>query len=93
MILQPGSDEERINRFDARVKAFLFDGAASRVLVVPEGSDRELLVALPQNRRYEHIEPGSQIQVGWHPEVAVCFPKDPNDPNDPEEPGEDREEQ
>ena len=90
MILQPGPDEERINRFDASVKAFLFDGAASRVLVVPKGSDRDLLVALPQNRRYDHIEPGSEIQVGWHPEVAVCFPKDPKDP---EEPGEDREEQ
>jgi spermidine/putrescine transport system ATP-binding protein len=35
--------------------------------------DHELLVSLPQNRSFDHIQPGQSIEVGWHPEAGVCF--------------------
>jgi spermidine/putrescine transport system ATP-binding protein len=61
-----------LNRFEVTVKAILFDGANSRLLTVTP-KDHELLVALPQNRRFDYIEPGQKIPVGWHPQAAVCF--------------------
>ncbi|WP_419787103.1 ABC transporter ATP-binding protein [Pseudodesulfovibrio sp.] len=61
-----------LNLFDVTVKSILFDGANSRLLTVTR-EDRELLVTLPQNRRFDHIEPGDDIRVGWHPESGICF--------------------
>ncbi|SEA61404.1 spermidine/putrescine transport system ATP-binding protein [Desulfuromusa kysingii] len=69
--IQP-EDKEGLNIFNVTVKTILFDGANSRLLTVtPE--DHELLVALPQNRRFDYIQPGQTIEVGWHPEAGVCF--------------------
>jgi spermidine/putrescine transport system ATP-binding protein len=63
---------EGLNTFRVTVKALLFDGANSRLLTsTPAG--HELLVGLPQNRRFEHLAPGSEITVGWHPESGICF--------------------
>ena len=62
-----------LNLFAVTVKAILFDGANSRMLTVtPQG--RDLMVALPQNRRFDHIRPGQGITVGWRPELGLCFP-------------------
>lgn len=70
--IQPPDTAEGLNRFKVTVKAVLFDGANSRILTVtPQG--HELLIALPQNRTFDHIEVGQSIEVGWHPESAVCF--------------------
>jgi spermidine/putrescine transport system ATP-binding protein len=30
-------------------------------------------VSLPQNRRFDHIEPGDEINVSWHPASGICF--------------------
>ncbi|NMC49118.1 MAG: ABC transporter ATP-binding protein [Desulfovibrio sp.] len=65
-------ETEGLNTFTVAVRAVLFDGANSRLLTATPGG-RELLVALPQNRRFDHIEPGQNISVGWHPEAGVCF--------------------
>jgi spermidine/putrescine transport system ATP-binding protein len=62
-----------LNTFPVSVRAILFDGAASRLLTATD-SGHELMVALPQNRRFDHIAPGQTITVGWHPESGVCFP-------------------
>jgi len=62
-----------LNLFTVAVRAILFDGAASRLLTATD-SGHELMVALPQNRRFDHIAPGQTITVGWHPESGVCFP-------------------
>ncbi|MEF3696377.1 ABC transporter ATP-binding protein [Desulfolutivibrio sp.] len=62
-----------LNTFTVAVRAILFDGAASRLLTATD-SGHELMVALPQNRRFDHIVPGQTIAVGWHPESGVCFP-------------------
>ncbi|MDD3311434.1 ABC transporter ATP-binding protein [Pseudodesulfovibrio sp.] len=65
-------ETDGLNLFDVTVKSILFDGANSRLLTVTR-EDHELLVTLPQNRRFDHIEPGNDIRVGWHPESGICF--------------------
>lgn len=65
-------ETEGQNVFDVTVKSILFDGANSRLLTVTK-QEHELIVTLPQNRRFDHIEPGSEISVGWHPESGICF--------------------
>lgn len=64
--------QEGLNLFKVRVKAILFDGANSRLLTVTP-QEHELLVALPQNHRFDHIQTGDEITVGWHPESGICF--------------------
>jgi spermidine/putrescine transport system ATP-binding protein len=65
-------DSGDLNTFQVSVKTILFDGANSRLLtVMPSG--HELLVSLPQNRQFDHIEPGATITLGWHPDSGLCF--------------------
>lgn len=72
--LQPrGACADFENRASVQVQAILFDGAASRLLTHPEGSRREVMVALPQNRLYDHIKPGDRITVGWDDRAGICF--------------------
>ncbi|MBW2515102.1 MAG: ABC transporter ATP-binding protein [Deltaproteobacteria bacterium] len=75
MLIQPDPGLSTLNRFDVVVKAILFDGANSRLLVNPPQSDRELLVALPQNRQYDHIRVADKIEVGWDLNSGICFKK------------------
>ena len=72
MRIQP-PDRQDLNLFSVTVKTILFDGANSRLLTVTPG-DHELLIALPQNRSFDHIAPSQRIEVGWHPEMGICFP-------------------
>ena len=71
MSIEPG-ESVGLNCCDVTVKAILFDGANSRLLTTTPGG-RELLVALPQNRRFDHMEPGRQVQVAWHGDAGICF--------------------
>ncbi|WP_353118903.1 ABC transporter ATP-binding protein [Nitratidesulfovibrio sp.] len=68
-----GASADLGNRVQVQVQAILFDGAASRLLTHPEGSRREVMVALPQNRLYDHIRPGDRITVGWDDRAGICF--------------------
>lgn len=65
-------DTEGLNVFGVTVKSILFDGANSRLLTVTE-EEHELIVTLPQNRKFDHIQPGDHIKVGWHPDSGICF--------------------
>jgi len=65
-------NREGLNVFDVTVKSILFDGANSRLLTVTK-QDHELIVTLPQNRKFDHIKPGDEIAVGWHPKSGICF--------------------
>ncbi len=65
-------ETEGQNVFEVTVKTILFDGANSRLLTVTP-DEQELLVTLPQNRKFDHIAPGDGITVGWHPEAGICF--------------------
>ena len=73
MLIQPDPGLSTLNRFAVVVKAILFDGANSRLLVNPPQSDRELLIALPQNRQYDHIRVADRIEVGWDLNSGICF--------------------
>ena len=73
MIIQPGADVPHLNRFEVVVKSLLFDGANSRLLVHPVNGDTELLIALPQNRQFDHIRKDDQIEVAWDEQSGICF--------------------
>ena len=61
-----------LNVFEVTVKGILFDGANSRLLTVTK-EEHELIVTLPQNRKFDHIVAGDTISVGWHPDSGICF--------------------
>ncbi|CCH50309.1 ABC transporter ATP-binding protein [Pseudodesulfovibrio piezophilus] len=65
-------DRDGLNIFGVTVKGILFDGANSRLLTVTK-EEHELIVTLPQNRKFDHIVAGDKITVGWHPEAGICF--------------------
>ncbi len=69
--IEPRNKEE-LNVFEVTVKSILFDGANSRLLTNTR-ENYELIVTLPQNRKFDHIEPGDVISVGWHPKSGICF--------------------
>ncbi len=74
MVIEPPAEDGELNRFPVTVKTILFDGANSRLLVAPDDTDTELTVALPQNRRFDHIRAGDRLTVGWHMDSGICFP-------------------
>ena len=74
MLIEPDAAMDHLNRFKVIVKAILFDGANSRLLVTPLNSDQELIVGLPQNRQFDHIRPKDRIEIGWHEDSGICFP-------------------
>ncbi len=73
MIINPDASLKQINRLAVTVKAILFDGGNSRLLVTYGASGRELIVALPQNNLYDHLKPKDRIEIGWQPAGSVCF--------------------
>ena len=73
MMIQPDPSLSMLNRFEVKVKAILFDGANSRLLADSTKLDREIQIALPQNRQYDHIRDGDTIEVGWDPDSGICF--------------------
>ena len=78
MIIAPEEDHKNFNHVRSTVKTILFDGANSRLLVNPKGSEKEVLVALPQNRQFDYIQPGDIIEIGWDIHSGSCFPADDN---------------
>ena len=72
MIINPSAEKE-LNKVKADVKAILFDGGNSRLLVNPPGSSKDMIVALPQNRQFDHIKAGDSVEIGWDAGSAACF--------------------
>ncbi len=72
MIINPSSDKE-LNKIKADVKAILFDGGNSRLLVNPLGGSKDMIVSLPQNRQFDHIKSGDSVEIGWDSASAACF--------------------
>jgi spermidine/putrescine transport system ATP-binding protein len=72
IIINPPEDDG-LNRIAATVKAILFDGANSRLLVSIGEQKKELLVSLPQNGQYDTIKVKDNIHIGWDPSSSVCF--------------------
>ncbi|MGA1846551.1 ABC transporter ATP-binding protein [Deferribacter abyssi] len=75
-IINPDQKIDKINRLKVRVKTILFDGANSRLLTVVEKVDREIIVALPQNKQFDYIKPGDVIELGWFFENCIAFERE-----------------
>ena len=73
LLIEPDKAIADLNRFEVQVRSLLFDGANSRLLARPSKTDTELLIALPQNRQYDHIRVDDRIAVGWAPASGICF--------------------
>ena len=73
LLIMPDPGLADLNRFEVEVKALLFDGANSRLLARPRNADTELLIALPQNRQYDHIRVDDRLEVGWAASSGICF--------------------
>ncbi len=75
IVINPSKNQDDFNLMSCDVKAILFDGGNSRLLVIPEDTEEELIVALPQNRQFDNIRAGDRVKIGWSPSTAVCFRK------------------
>jgi spermidine/putrescine transport system ATP-binding protein len=73
MVINPAETAAGYNMLNVEVKAILFDGGNSRLLVCPEGSPDELVVALPQTKQFDHIKAKDSIRIGWDPSKSVCY--------------------
>ncbi len=73
LLIAPDKGIADLNRFEVQVRSILFDGANSRLLARPSTAGTELLIALPQNRQYDHIRVDDRIEVGWAPASGICF--------------------
>ncbi len=73
MLIQPEPELTDVNRFKVTVSSILFDGAGSRLLVHPLNSKKELIISLPQNRQYDYIKPGDQVEIGWSEHAGIYF--------------------
>jgi spermidine/putrescine transport system ATP-binding protein len=71
ILIDPGQ-AEGYNTFEVTLRAVLFDGANTRLLTVTP-ADFELLVTLPQNRRFDYLQIGRKITAGWHPDSGISF--------------------
>jgi len=73
IIIAPEEGLSHFNRLAVTIKSILFDGANSRLLAMPVDSQMELMIALPQNRQYDHLQVGDRIDIGWNARSASCF--------------------
>ncbi len=73
IIIAPDAGLYDFNRLTVTIKSVLFDGANSRLLATPVDGDSELMIALPQNRQYDHLNAGDRIDIGWNAHSTSCF--------------------
>ena len=79
MLIQPDAGISALNRFEVVVGSILFNGANSSILVRPKDSavqEKELMIALPQNRQYDHVKKGDVLEIGWDEKSGICFAED-----------------
>ena len=73
IIISPDNGPAHFNQLSVTIKSILFDGANSRLLATPMGGETELMIALPQNRQYDHLKIGDRVDIGWNAQSASCF--------------------
>ncbi len=73
IMIAPDDGADHFNRLTVSIKSILFDGANSRLLATPVDGETELMIALPQNRKYDHLTVGDRVAVGWNARSASCF--------------------
>lgn len=72
IVIQPPKDDA-INSFTVQVRNVLFDGANTKLLANVADSTQEIMVALPQDHRFDHIHAGERIDVGVYADACTCF--------------------
>ena len=60
------------NQLAGTVGSLLFNGAASRIIVVTEAGS-EVEVSLPQSGEFADLQRGAPIHIGWSADQAICF--------------------
>ena len=73
IIIAPDTGLDHFNRLSVVIKSVLFDGANSRLLATPVNGNSELMIALPQNQQFDHLDAGDRIEIGWNARSASCF--------------------
>jgi spermidine/putrescine transport system ATP-binding protein len=73
IILNPAESTEDINLFALTVQNILFDGSNTKLLATVDGSNHELMVALPQNQQFAHIGKGDTVPAGVHVDSCRCY--------------------
>ncbi|XPV76013.1 MAG: ABC transporter ATP-binding protein [Desulfovibrio sp.] len=73
MLINPNPSRANLNTMNLNVRNILFDGANSRLHTRAVKSQKEILVALPQNRQFDHIVRDDIIEVGWDEQSCICF--------------------
>jgi spermidine/putrescine transport system ATP-binding protein len=72
IVINPESGDG-INRFSITVKNVLFDGANTKLLATIGNSGNEIMAALPQDKRFDNIQAGDQLDVGVYQDACTCF--------------------
>ena len=72
-MLNPVEDIKDVSTFEVTIKTILFDGSNTKLSTLAEGSDDEILIALPQNAHFENLCEGESIQVGVHQDDLKCY--------------------
>ena len=71
MMVDENLDE--MNYFDLKIKTILFDGSNTKVLATINESEHEIMVSLPQNRRFAHIKEGEVVRAGVDISDCKCY--------------------
>jgi len=73
VVLLVDDSMDDMNYFDLNIKTILFDGSNTKVLATINTSDHEIMVSLPQNRRFTHVSEGEVIRAGVHVSDCKCY--------------------
>jgi len=71
--LFPKDNEKDMNYFDLKVKTILFDGSNTKILATFLENNHEIMVSLPQNREFAHIQKNDVVKAGVHIEDCKCY--------------------
>ena len=72
-ILYPADDLADISTFEVKIKTILFDGSNTKLATLVDGSDDEILIALPQNAQFENLSEGDIVKIGVHQDDLKCY--------------------
>lgn len=73
ILINPSPDMNHINRFSATVKAVLYEGPNTNLLVQPTHLHKEFLVALPPDEALGQFKVKDTLEIGWDEQASVCF--------------------
>ena len=73
IVMMVEGNMEDMNYFDLSIKTILFDGANTKVLATLNDTEHEIMVSLPQNRKFAHIKEGEVISAGVHVSDCKCY--------------------